>query len=131
MLDNWEDWENEDFVIPILTEQNTEKITKILEERRLVEESDNALAKDLFSDKDFVYQHAKTVEYKNNIKPLQCTEKKAPTIKSVSNKILNEANQKKISQKIKAEKERKNRDKEIYGDNEYYEEYEEYEDKFY
>jgi hypothetical protein len=44
MEDDWEDWENENYSIPIL---NSEQL-KRLEERKLVEESDNKIASQLF-----------------------------------------------------------------------------------
>lgn len=132
MCDDWEDWESEDYVVPALSVPNEEQL-KRLEERRLVEESDNALSKDLFStdEKDLVFEDLKQIENKFNSKPLQSTEKKAPKEKLVSNKQLNEQKQKELSKKIKEEKERKKRENEIYGGDEYYEEYGDYEDKFY
>ena len=46
MSNNWDDWEHENYIVPVL---NIEQL-KRLEEQRLVEESDNALTKDLFDD---------------------------------------------------------------------------------
>ena len=48
MCDNWEDWDNEDYVIPVLIIHNKDEI-KRLEERKLVEESENTLINDLFT----------------------------------------------------------------------------------
>ena len=79
MSDDWEDWENEDFIIPVLSIPNEEQL-KRLDERKLVEESDNALARELFSkdEEDLVYDELKKLEEKTISKQLPITEKKAP-----------------------------------------------------
>ena len=86
MSDDWEDWENEDFIIPVLSIPNEEQL-KRLDERKLVEESDNALARELFSkdEEDLVYDELKKLEEKTISKQLPITEKKAP-IKNASGK---------------------------------------------
>ena len=48
MNNNWEDWNFDNCIIPNL-KSPTEKQIKALTERKLVEESDNALTKELFS----------------------------------------------------------------------------------
>jgi len=48
MNNNWEDWNFDNLVVP-QTKPPTEKQIKALAERKLVEESDNALTKELFS----------------------------------------------------------------------------------
>jgi hypothetical protein len=47
-VNNWDDWEDNNFKTPIniLTEEQLKR----MEERRLIEESDTELAKELFSD---------------------------------------------------------------------------------
>ena len=45
-VNNWDDWEDANFKIPIITEEQLKR----MEERRLIEESDTELAKELFSD---------------------------------------------------------------------------------
>ena len=47
MVDDWEDWECENYSIPILNFTNEELLKKI-QERKLVEESDNKIARQLF-----------------------------------------------------------------------------------
>ena len=46
---DWDDWEEADFKIPIINVLTEEQLKRI-EERRLIEESDTELAKELFSD---------------------------------------------------------------------------------
>ena len=74
MSDDWEDWENEDFIIPVLSIPNEEQL-KRLDERKLVEESDNALARELFSkdEEDLVYDELKKLEEKTISKQLPIT----------------------------------------------------------
>ena len=132
MSDDWEDWENEDFIIPVLSIPNEEQL-KRLDERKLVEESDNALARELFSkdEEDLVYDELKKLEEKTISKQLPITEKKAP-IKNASGKQKeNELKQKEFSKKNKEDKLRTEREKELYGEAEEDKEYAEYEDMFY
>jgi len=131
MTDSWEDWEDQDYNIPVLNIPNEEQL-KRLEERKLVEESDNALTKDLFEE-DLVYQDLKKIENKNIIKPLPSTEKKAPKKNVVNKQIINEQKQKAISKQIKEEKAKKLKGREIFGEadeDDEYDEYIEYEDKY-
>jgi len=131
MTDSWEDWEDQDYTIPVLNVPNEEKL-KRLEERKLVEESDNALTKDLFEE-DLVYQDFKKFENKNIIKPLQSTEKKAPKKNKVNQQKENEQKQKALSKQIKEEKTKKLKEREIFGEadeDDEYDKYIEYEDKY-
>jgi len=122
MSDDWEDWTDNDLIIPVL---NTAQL-KQLEERKLVEESDNALTKELFSDdkqsdlKIFTKQQTKMT-----------TTKKCNREKSVTNKEINERKQKEFSKKNKEEKLLKKKIAETFGDAEEDNEYAEYEDMFY
>ena len=128
MSDNWEDWESEDFTIPVLNVQNEEQL-KRLEERKLVEESDNALTNLLFlnEEEDLCL---KQVEYKILVKPLPKSEKEIK--KNVFSKQKeNEQKQKELSKKIKEEKLQKKKEKEIFGEAEEDEKYSKYEDMFY
>ena len=104
MSDGWEDWEDGEN-IPLNEEQ-----LKMLEERKLVEESDKSLARDLC---------------KNN--------KEHDLEKMKSKKIIIEKSNKINNQKTNEDKKNKSnkREKELFGEEEYYDEYEEYEDKFY
>ena len=53
MNENWEhdDWEDDEFIVPVLNTSSQEQLKK-LEERRLQEESDYLVAKDLFSNEE-------------------------------------------------------------------------------
>ena len=133
MTDDWEDWENQDFVIPVLSVRNEEQL-KRLEERKLVEESDNALTKYLFSneEQDLAYEELKKmeemkIENKVNVKP---TEKKK-NLPSNNKQKDNEQKQKELSKKIKEDKLRKQRERDVFGEAEEDDEYSKYEDMFY
>jgi hypothetical protein len=119
MSDDWEDWETEEFV-PLNIKQ-----LKILEERKLVEESDNALTKELFCDEedfDKIKIEKQKTPAKNN---------KNNKNSKISNRKQNEDKLKELSKQIKKNKANKKRAEEIFGESEYYDEYQEYEDKFY
>jgi len=118
-MDDWEDWDNHDnYCLP-----NEEQL-KQLEERKLVEESDNALTKSLFEQHDLACQ-----ELDKNVIPT-LTEKKAPKGKGLSNKEANERKQKELSKFTKEYKEKKKREKEMFGEATE-DEYAEYEELFY
>lgn len=106
-----EDWEDSDFVIPII--KSKEQLKK-LEERKLMEESNNKLIEDLFSEEQIKLPDVK----QQHIQP-----RKPPEPESKKN----EMKQKEVSRKIKQVKEKMKKD--IDGDNNY--EYNDYEDKFY
>ena len=128
MSDDWEDWENDDFTIPVLNIPNEEQLKQI-KERKLVEESDNILSKELFSngiDNEYkILNSAATIE-----KQTQFTEKKVLS-KKISNKELNELKQKEFSKKIKEIKKNKQKAKETFGEIDDYDEYADYEDMLY
>ena len=92
MIDDWEDFEIENIVIPILHVPNKEQI-KRLEERKLIEESEIALMKDLFDNNSNTNNNNKeTTEIKKN-KP------------KISKQQENELKQKEMSIKLKLKKE--------------------------
>ena len=122
MSDDWEDWADDDLIIPTL---NAAQL-KQLEERKLVEESDNALTKDLFSDDK---QSVLKIVTKQQTKTT--TTKKCNREKLVTNKEINERKQKEISKKNKEDKLFKKKLAETFGDAEEDNEYAEYEDQFY
>ena len=130
MADNWEDLENEDFVVLVASALNVEQLKRI-EERKFVEESDNLLTKSLFNnEEDFTQIKLNNSKQNSVIKPLQINETKRS--KKVSNKQTNEEKQKEFSQKIKEDKLKRVREKELYGETEEDEyEYSKYEDEFY
>lgn len=132
MNDSWEDedWENLDLskiIFPNLQE------VKKLEERKLVEEADNELSKDLFS--NTIPKQIDINNFNTCVSPSSSIElNKTNAIKRVtplvSKKKENEDKQKELSQKITKQKEEKKRHIELFGefvDNEY----SIYEDKFY
>jgi len=130
MTDSWEDWENEDYTIPILNVSEPERLKK-LEERKLVEESDLQNAKDLFSNEedDLALQEIRKQEIKNikniSVKKIVKQEKK------VSNQKVNEQKQKELSKIKKEEKAKKEKAKEMFGEVEEDDKYADYEDMFY
>jgi hypothetical protein len=138
-----EDWEDDDFVLPII---NSKEQLKRLEERKLMEDSNNELIEDLFSTEDVKLQDVKLQDVKLqdvklphlNFEPpkppkpsqILLPPKPPPRKKKFNSNIqTNEMKQKEASKKIKEAKEKKKRASEIYGDNDY--EYDDYEDKFY
>lgn len=127
MNENYEDhdWDDDNLFVPII--KSAVQLKK-LEERRLQEESDYLVAKDLFSNEE---KNITQVAPQKYITKIQITEKKVFIKRNnISN---NEAKQKETSQKIKETKEKKTKEIETYGENEYcdeYEEYLDYEDKF-
>lgn len=140
MIDSWEDWEDRDYDISALMIQ-TEAQLKQIEEKKLIEESEVQLAKDLIYNhkkeeiEDLVYEELKCSKKVNNF-----TKKTNNICKHINDNILkkktnkqkeNEENQKKLSKKIKEEKAKKLKYQEIFGEPENYNEYADYEDKFY
>ena len=136
MTDSWEDWENEDFEVPVLNVPTQEQL-KRLEEQKLVEEADNVLARELFitinkEEEDLAYAELKQSE-KNKIIPqnTQQPAKKNKPEKAVNKQKENEEKQKAASKKLKEEKAKKIKEQEIFGDAEYDDTYADYEDQFY
>ncbi len=106
-MDNWEDWDDyEKACLP------NEQQLKILEERKLVQESDNALTKHLFED-DLAYEEFNKYEQKST---LSSTEKKAPKNKVICKKFANEQKQKEHSKLTKEYKAKKDRERELFGE---------------
>jgi len=131
MEDDWEDWENENYSIPIL---NSEQL-KRLEERKLVEESDNKIAKQLFGHEEHEEDEEEEEEdislqnqTLNNNKLLKPIRNKKNT---VNKQKENEEKMKEKSKKFKEEKEKKQNEKELFGEAEGYDEYDEFAEKFY
>ena len=127
MNENWEheDWEDDEFVVPVLNTSSQQQLKK-LEERRLQEESDYLVAKDLFSNEEATINK---FDAEKNISKVQITEKK----KLIRKNFNNEAKQKEASRKIREEKAKKEKEIDTYGENDYcdkYDEYLEFEDKF-
>ena len=128
MTDNWEDWESDDFTLPVLNVPNQEQL-KRFEERKLVEESDNKLTNDLFSNEKYDLLHKEV--NKTTDKPLPRAEKKAPNKSLVNKQLENEKKQKELSKKNKEEKKKREKAAELFGEAEEDDKYSEYEDMFY
>ena len=126
MTDDWEDWENEDFEVPVLSIPNEEQL-KRLEERRLIEECDNDLTRDLFSKGEDLEVIKTKPEQKLVTKYLPETEKKTKNNKQQENELK----QKELSKKTREDKLRRAREREIYGEAEEDDEYAKYDDMFY
>ena len=121
-MDNWEDWDNEEqCCLP-----NEEQL-KVLEQRKLVEESDNTLTKTLFQD-NLAYKEPDKCEHKIIVSAL--TEKKAPKKNLISKQLANEQKQKEHSRLTKEHKAKKVREREIFGEATE-NEYAQYEEMFY
>lgn len=137
MSDSWEDWENDDYEIPVLNVPTAEQLKRI-EEQRLIEEADIELAKDLIGnnkkdeDEDLVYaelkQPTKFTQIPNNSIALM---KKNKPKKTNQKQKENEQKQKELSKKLKEEKIKKEKAIEMFGEAEEDDEYADYEDKFY
>jgi hypothetical protein len=133
MEDDWEEQE----IVP-LDFRNGEQL-RILEERRLIEEADNAITDDLFSTDDKICKNLTNnfIEKENNVRlikaAIQINEKLEEKIRlKTSKQFENTEKQKELSNKIKKEKEDKKRLAEIYGEAEdKYDKYLHYEEYFY
>jgi hypothetical protein len=121
--DDWDDWENAEFTIPTINVLNQEQLKRI-EERKLIEEADTELAKELFSD---ATSHKKNVEIQKNIEiQSQHHNKLEKKSKNVNKQIENELKHQEISKKIREAKFKKQREIELYGEPEENYEYDEY-----
>jgi signal recognition particle GTPase len=127
--DDWNDWEYDEFIVPTISLLNPEQLKRI-EERKLIEESDTELSKELFSDvtshQKFIVKNefAKTSE--DITKTKQNIESKIKKTKYVNKQLENELTQKDISKKITETKLKKLREIELYGEAEEIDEYDEY-----
>jgi hypothetical protein len=105
-MDDWEDWDSDNYCLP------NEGQLKQLEERKLVEESDNALTKHLFED-DLVYQKVNKYQAKTNV---SIAEKQLHKKNLISKQKENEQKQKEFSKSVKEYKAKKEREKELFGE---------------
>lgn len=124
---DWDDWENDEFKIPVINVLTQEQLKKI-EERRLIEESDTELAKELFND---TTSHQKiTISLKQTKTPeenINTTKQHSETkIKKLNNQINNELKQTENYKKIREAKLKKQREIELYGEPEEIYDYDEY-----
>lgn len=129
--DDWDDWENTEIIIPIINVLNQVQLKRI-EERKLIEESDTELARELFSNvtsyqKNSVKnENAKISQEEDITKTKQNIETK---IKKIKNKLDNDLTQKENFKK-REEKLKKQREIELYGETEEMYEYDEYDSLF-
>ena len=132
MGDNWEDWEDAEIDLMITTPtvviQKKDEL-KRLEERKLVEESDNALSKELFETEDHIFKKELHRELQQK-EVSNCSIKEDHKIK-INKQKENEQKQKELSKKIKESKIKQKRHNELYGELEGEYMYDDYDDKFY
>ena len=121
-----DDWDCDNYIIPVLNVQNKEQL-KRLEERKLVEESDNALMNDLFDNTNT--KNEKNVVTHEPIKNINTEKINNKKEKIVSNQQENELKQKEFSQKLKNKKEAIKKHSDTFGEF-IYDEYDFYVDKF-
>lgn len=126
----FDDWENQDYTLPVL--QNNLEQQKILDERKLVEESDNKLTKELFGEEDLAFEELKQLQKPPKVvetKTLQQKPLREKPEKKHEKKPLIEQKQKMNSKQLKLQKER---ERELFGEVEYddYDKYAEYDEMF-
>jgi hypothetical protein len=123
MNDSWEDWEDENIVIPVIHVPNKEQIKRI-EERKKIEESEIALMKDFFDNNG----NTNSTNSSNNKETHENTKHKQ---KIVSKQRENELKQKELSIKLKQKKEAEKKHSDVFGEviHDKYHEYYEY-DKY-
>lgn len=115
-------WENDDFIIPVLSVRSKEQLER-LEERKLVEQSDNELSKNLFENDNNV----SIIDKESN----KINENQIKTnIIRVSKQKENEDRIKEYTKRLKQIKEEREKEKEIFGNCEIDDNYLELEDKF-
>jgi|UniRef100_A0A6C0ASJ1 hypothetical protein len=127
MSQDWNDWEDAEFIIPTINILNQEQLKRI-EERKLIEEADTELAKELFSNATS-YKKILNID-KNNIVIYKNTpltkENREAKIKKLKNQMDNELKQQEFSKKIREEKLKKQKEIELYRESEEIYEYDEY-----
>ena len=134
--DDWDDWENTEIILPTINVLNQEQLKRI-EERKLIEEADTELARELFSNvtsyqkNNVKNENAKTPENAKISQEEDITKTKQnieSKIKKIKNKLDNDLTQKENSKKIREEKLKKQKEIELYGETEEMYEYDEYDE---
>jgi hypothetical protein len=123
-----DDWDCDNYIIPVLNVQNKEQL-KRLEEQKLVEESDNALMNELFDNTTAKKETNDTHDTHETIKNINREKINNKKEKTVSNQQENELKQKEFSQKLKNKKEAVKKHSDTFGEF-IYDEYDYYVDKF-
>lgn len=116
-------WDDDDYEVPVINSPTKEQL-KRLEERKLVEEADNALAIDLF-------QNEEDKEELNQYSKIKLSVKKDKPEKKLNKQKENEEKQKEQSKRLKEEKAKREKEQELFGEIQSYDKYADYEDKFY
>ena len=127
MVDDWEDWEDveiDNFIVTFPISDINSKEEKQLEERKLVEEADNALSKELFGT---VLNQQNEKRSENKIQEIKVV---APQKIKLSKQKENEQKQKEFSKKVKELKMKQKRFNELYGESNNNYKYDEYDDKY-
>jgi hypothetical protein len=132
MNDNWEDWDVENIVIPVLHVPNKEQI-KRLEERKKIEESEIDLMKVFFDTNANTNSNANTntnsnANTNNNSNTNISNKETSKNIPKISKQKENELNQKEISIKLKQKKEAEKKHSDVFGEviHDEYDEYDKY-----
>jgi hypothetical protein len=124
METDWEDdWENNEIPDLLISIQNKERELKLLEERKLMEDADLALAEELFHGELEKVDGSKTQESFVPVKPVKEKPKGLQILQEQKKKELQEK-QKQQSQKQKEKKQKEKKHRELFGEAEF-DEYEE------
>ena len=127
MCENWEDWDDDDIVIPVLNVPNKEQI-KQLEERKIMEESEITLMKDFFDDKNNINNNTINNNTINNNNNNNNNNKGTERKPKISKQKENELKQRELSIKLKLKKKQEIKHSETFGEF-IFDEYDKY-DKF-
>ncbi len=132
-MDSWEDWETEEVEVIFVDDKTKEEQSKRLEERKLVEESDNALTNELFTDgqtkliDNFVDDKKRpTEEDKHKMDFNTNKTNKTNNTNKTNKQSENEQKQKEASKASKMLKAMKQREREVFGEPEEDDEYADY-----
>jgi hypothetical protein len=126
METDWEDdWENNNIPDLLVSIQNKERELKLLEERKLMEDADLALAEELFNDEQEKINESKKQELFVPVKPVKEKPKDLQILQEQKRKELQEK-QKQQSQKQKEKKQKEKKQKELFGEAEF----DEYDDMY-
>ena len=130
MSDDWNDWDCDNYEVTVLNIEQSKRI----EERKLVEESDNKIANELFgfetnktNETNETYEKQNSIANNNKFKPIR--EKRDDT----SHQKENELKQTELSKKNREIKIKQEKQIELYGkaEDDEDDEYHYYTDKFY
>lgn len=127
METDWEDdWENNDIPDLLVTIQNKERELKLLEERKLMEDADLALAEELFNGELEKVDESKKQELFVPVKPVKPVKEKPKGLQILQEQKKKELQekQKQQSQKQKEKKQKEKKHRELFGEAEF-DEYEE------